>query len=132
MNKIEPLWILERVVLAAHDQLLAAHGGAEGLRDAGLLESALARPRQHYAYGSPDVIELAALYTAGLVRNHPFVDGNKRTGFAIGIVFLELNGYAFQAAEEDATQAVLAIAAGELDEAGYAAWLRSNVKRRRK
>lgn len=132
MKKAEPLWILERVVLAAHDQLLAAHGGAEGLRDTGLLESALARPRQHYAYGSLDVIELSALYTAGLVRNHPFVDGNKRTGFAIGIVFLELNGYAFQAAEEDATQAVLAVAAGELDEAGYADWLRSNVKRRRK
>ena len=132
MNKVEPLWVLERVVLAIHDQLLAAHGGAEGLRDAGLLESALARPRQHFAYSSPDLIELAALYTAGLVRNHPFVDGNKRTGFAIGIVFLELNGFVFQATEEDATQAVLAIAAGDLDEAGYAAWLRSNVKRRRK
>jgi death-on-curing protein len=132
VKKIEPLWILERVVLAVHDQLLAAHGGAKGLRDAGLLESALARPRQHYAYSSPDLIELAALYTAGLVRNHPFVDGNKRTGFAIGIVFLELNGFVFRATEEDATQAVLAVAAGELDEAGYAAWLRSNVKRRRK
>ncbi|MCU1272314.1 MAG: death-on-curing protein [Acidobacteriaceae bacterium] len=132
MNKVEPLWILERVVLAVHDQLLAAHGGAEGLRDASLLESALSRPREHFAYSSPDLIELAALYTAGLVRNHPFVDGNKRTGFAIGIVFLELNGFVFQATEEDATQAVLAVAAGELDEAGYAAWLRSNVKRRRK
>jgi death on curing protein len=132
VNKVEPLWILERVVLAVHDQLLAAHGGAEGLRDASLLESALSRPRQHFAYSSPDLIELAASYTAGLVRNHPFVDGNKRTGFAIGIVFLELNGFVFQATEEDATQAVLAVAAGELDEAGYAAWLRSNVKRRRK
>jgi death on curing protein len=132
VKKAEPLWILERVVLAAHDQLLAAHGGAEGLRDAGALDSALARPRQHYAYSSPDLIELAALYTAGLVRNHPFVDGNKRTGFAIGIVFLELNGFDFKASEEDATQAVLALAAGELDEAGYAAWLRSNVKRRRR
>jgi death on curing protein len=128
----EPLWILERVVLALHDQLLAAHGGAEGVRDAGALESALARPHQHYAYSSPDLIELAALYTAGLIRNHPFVDGNKRTGFAIGIVFLELNGFVFQATEEDATQSVLGVAAGELDEAGYAAWLRSNVKRRRK
>jgi death on curing protein len=132
VKRAEPLWILERVVLAAHDQLLAAHGGAEGLRDSGLLESALARPRQHNAYRSPDLIELAALYTAGLVRNHPFVDGNKGGGFAIGIVFLELNGFVFQATEADATQAVLALAAGELDEAGYAAWLRSNVKRRRK
>ena len=130
MKKGKPLWILERVVLAAHDQLLAAHGGAEGLRDAGLLESALARPRQHYAYSSPDLIELAALYTAGLVRNHPFVDGNKRTGFTIGIVFLELNGFDFTASEEDATQAVLALAAGTLDEAEYAAWLRANVKHR--
>jgi death on curing protein len=132
VNKVEPLWILERVVLAAHDQLLAVHGGAEGLRDASLLESALAPPRQHYAYSSPDLIEVAALYAVGLVRNRPFVDGNKRTGFAIGLVFLELNGFVFQATEENATQAVLGLAAGELDEAGYAAWLRSNVKRRRK
>jgi death-on-curing protein len=129
MKKAEPNWILERVVLAAHDRLLAAHGGAEGLRDAGLLESALARPRQHYAYGSPDVFELAALYTAGVVRNHPFVDGNKRTGFAIGIAFLELNGFVLQATEEDATNVVLALAAGDLDEAGYTAWLRANAKR---
>lgn len=131
MKPTEPVWILERTVLAAHDRLLAAHGGAAGLRDAGLLASALARPRQHYAYGSPDPIELAALYTAGLVRNHPFVDGNKRTGFAIGVAFLELNGFAFQATEEDATRAVLALAAGDLDEKGYEAWLRANVKRAR-
>jgi death-on-curing protein len=132
VKKAEPLWILERVVLAAHDQLLAAHGGAEGLRGPGALESALARPRQHYAYSSPDLIEMAAPYTAGLVRNHPFVDGNKRTGFAIGIVFLELNGFDFKASEEDATEAVLALAAGTLDEAGYTEWLRANVKRRRR
>lgn len=132
MKKAEPLWILERVVLALHDQLLAAHGGAEGLRDAGLLESALARPHQHYAYGSPDIVELAALYTAGLVRNHPFVDGNKRIGFAIGIVFLELNGFDFIASEEDATQAIFSLAAGTLGEAEYTVWLRANVSRRRR
>lgn len=132
MKKAEPRWILERVVLAAHDRLLAAHGGVEGLRDPGLLESALARPRQHYAYSSPDLIELAALYTAGLVRDHPFVDGNKRIGFAVGVAFLELNGFDFRATEEEATQAVFALAAGELDEAEYAAWLRPNVKRRRR
>jgi death on curing protein len=119
-------------VLAAHDRLIAAHGGAERVRDGGLLESALARPHQHYSYGSPDLIDLAALYTAGLVRNHPFIDGNKRIGFAIGIAFLELNGFVFQASEKDATQAVLALAAGDLDETGYAKWLRSNVKPRRK
>ena len=132
MKQAEPVWILERTVFAAHDRLLAAHGGAAGLRDVGLLESALARPHQHYAYGSPDLIELAALYTAGLVRNHPFVDGNKRTGFAIGVTFLELNGFAFLATEEDATRAVLGLAAGDLDETGYAAWLRSNVKRQKR
>jgi death-on-curing protein len=93
------------------------------------LQSALARPRQHYSYSSPDVIELAALYTAALVRNHPFVDGNKRTGFAIGVAFLELNGFVLQAAETDATQAVLALATGDIDEVGYGAWLRSNSKR---
>ena len=131
MRKAEPVWILERTVYAAHDRLIAAHGGARGVRDTSLLESALARPRQHFAYGSPDIIELAALYTAGLVRNHPFVDGNKRTGFAIGVAFLELNGFSFRATEEDAIHTVLALAAGELDESGYAAWLRSNMKRRR-
>ena len=132
VKKAEPLWVMDRAVLAAHDRLLAAHGGAEGLRDAGLLESALARPRQHYAYGSPDIIELAAIYTTGIVRNHPFVDGNKRTGFATGVAFLLLNDLVFKASEEEATQAVLALAAGELDEAGYAAWLRSNVRPKRK
>lgn len=121
--------MLDRAVLAAHDRLLAEHGGAEGLRDAALLESALARPRQHYAYGSPDIIELAALYTAGIVRNHPFVDGNKRTGFATGAAFLRLNGFDLRATEPEATKAVLALAAGELDDAGYANWLRSKSNR---
>jgi death-on-curing protein len=131
-KKAQPVWVMDRAVLAAHDRLLADHGGADGLRDASLLESALARPRQHYAYGSPDIIELAAIYTTGIVRNHPFVDGNKRTGFATGIAFLLLNGFVFQAAEEEATQAVMALAAGDLDEAGYAAWLSAQSKPRRR
>lgn len=131
MKKKEPLWIEERDALAIHDRLLALHGGAAGLRDRGLLESALARPRQHHAYaGTFDIITLAALYTAGIVRNHPFVDGNKRTGFVIGVLFLELHGYDFTAREADATQAVMALAAGTLDEAAYGAWLRANTKRR--
>ena len=132
MKAKEPQWIEEREVFAIHDRLLAAHGGASGLRDEGLLQSALARPRQHYAYaGSPDIPEMAALYTAGIVRNHPFVDGNKRTGFVIGVLFLELNGFRFIASQEDATQAVLSLAAGTLDEAGYSEWLRLNTRRKR-
>jgi death on curing protein len=127
-----PLWIEERDVLAIHDRLMAAHGGAPGLRDPGLLQSALARPRQHHAYAaSRDIIAMAALYTAGIVRNHPFVDGNKRTGFVVGVLFLELHGFDFKASEEDATQSVLDLAAGKLDEVGFAAWLRANVRRKR-
>ena len=124
----EPVWIDERDALALHDRLLAIDGGASGLRDYALLDSALARPRQHFTYAEkPDVIEMATAYTAGIVRNRPFVDGNKRTGFLVGILFLELNGYRFRASEEEATQAVLALAAGTLEEAGYAAFLRGNV-----
>jgi death-on-curing protein len=133
VKKKEPLWIEERDVFAIHDRLLAIHGGATGLRDLGLLESALARPRQHHTYAKTvDVIVMAALYTAGIVRNHPFVDGNKRTGFVVGILFLELHGFDFKASEEDATQAVMALAAGRLDEAGYTEWLRENARRKRK
>ena len=127
----EPLWIEERDVLAIHDRLLALHGGATGVRDRGLLESALARPRQHHSHAkTSDVVEMAALYTAGIVRNHPFVDGNKRVGFVIGVLFLELHGFDFKASEEDATQAAMNLAAGKLDQAAYERWLRANVKRR--
>jgi len=127
----EPVWIDERDALALHDRLLALEGGAAGLRDLGLLQSALARPQQLRAYGGkPDVIEMAAAYTAGIVLDHPFVDGNKRTGFVVGVLFLELNGYRFIASEEDAAQAVLSLAAGTLKEAAFAAWMRANVKRR--
>ncbi len=129
MKRRKLIWIAERDVLAIHDRLLAAHGGRPGLRDEGLLQSALARPLQHHAYAEqPDVIEMAMLYTAGIVRNHPFIDGNKRTGFVTGVLFLELNGFIFMASEEDATQAVLGLAGGSLDEAAYTAWLRANSK----
>ena len=121
-------WIDDRDVLAIHDRLLALHGGAKGLRSQELLRSALARPRHHHAYASsPDIVEMAALYTTGIVQNHPFVDGNKRTGFLAGILFLELNGLAFKASEEDATQAVMDLAAGKFDAAAYAVFLRANV-----
>lgn len=124
------IWLDERDALAVHDRSLVLHGGAAGIRDAGLMASALARPRQLEAYGeNVDVVDLAAAYTAGLVQNHPFVDGNKRTGFIVGILFLELNGARFTASEEAATQAVLGLAAGTLDDAGYAAFLRENISR---
>jgi death-on-curing protein len=125
----EPVWVEERAALALHDRLLALYGGAPGVRDDGLLKSALARPQQHFAYAEKaNVIHLAAIYSAGIVRNHPVIDGNKRTGFVVGILFLELNGYRFTATEESATQAVLALAAGTLDESGYTAFLRANVR----
>ena len=131
VKKKDPIWIDQRDVVAIHDQLLAVYGGSPGLRDEGLLQSALARPRQHHAYSHSDVIEMAALYTAGIVRNHPFVDGYKRTGFVAGILFLELNGFIFIASEEDATQAVFGLAGGTLDEAAYTAWMGANSKRAR-
>ena len=122
------IWLDERDVPALHDRLLALHGGAAGVRDAGLLKSALARPQQHVAYGdAPDAVHLAAIYTAGIVKNHPFIDGNKRTGFLLGVLFLELNNYRFTAMQEDAANAVLALAAGQMNEKGYAAFLMANT-----
>lgn len=123
----EPVWIEERDALTIHDRSLDLHGGATGLRDEGLLKSALARPQQHFAYAeNPNIVDLAATYTAGIVQNHPFVDGNKRTGFILGILFLELNGYRFVASEEDAARTVLDLAAGQVDEAAYSSFLRAN------
>jgi death on curing protein len=128
----KPVWIDERDALTLHDRLLALHGGAAGLRDDGLLNSALARPQHQFAYNrDADIIDMAAAYTAGIIRNHPFVDGNKRTGFLVGILFLELNGYRFTATEEDAAQAILKLAAGVLDESHYSGFLRDNVTRRK-
>lgn len=135
----EPVWIEEELVLAIHDRQLVEHGGAEGLRDEALLQSALARPPRagrlragrlnRFAYESTDVIELAARYAAGIVQNHSFIDGNKCTGFIVGVLFLELNGYRFKAREEAAAQAVLELAAGSIDEKGFCAFLRTSSKR---
>jgi len=122
----EPTWVLREVVHALHERLLAEFGGPIGVRDHGMLESALSRPNNQFAYGSSNIIQLAAAYAFGLVRNHPFVDGNKRIGFATAVLFLELNGYHFKASQVDATVQTLALAAGELDEAGYAVWLKTN------
>jgi death-on-curing protein len=128
MTGAEPIWIEELDVLTLHDRLLAFHGGGAGVRDQSLLQSALARAKRRIAYGeSADMIDLATAYTAGIVRNHPFVDGAKRTGFVVGVLFLELNGCRFTAAEDAAADAVLALAAGNLDEAGYTTFLRENV-----
>lgn len=129
----EPVWVDERDTMALHDRLLALDGGAAGLRDDSLPTSALQRPRQRFAYDeSAGIVDMAATYTASIVRNHPFVDGNKRTGFVIGILFLELNGYRFTASEENAAKAVVELAAGNLDEKSYGAFLRANVTRRKK
>ncbi len=109
--------------------MLELFGGAPGVRDDGLLESALARLRQLFSYAeSPSSVQMAAFYIVGIVRNHPFVDGNKRTGFMTGVLFLETNGCRFTAAQEDATRAILDLAAGVLDENAFASWLSRHVK----
>ena len=125
---MDPVWLGEAVVLAMHGRLLAEHGGAQGLRDSSLLESALARPRQLLAYGEPDICELAAAYASGIVRNHPFVDGNKRMAFVAAYVFLASNGLRLVATEVDAAQVVTLLAADEIDETAFSAWLRNNCE----
>lgn len=125
----EPVWVLREAVHALHGRLLSEFGGAAGIRDEGMLESALSRPLNRFAYGSPSLFELAAAYGFGLVRNHPFVDGNKRIGFATAALFLQLNGLRFAASEADATVQTLALAAHELGEAGFAAWLEASCER---
>jgi death-on-curing protein len=120
-------WLSERLVRSVHLEQLAEHGGALGVRDDGLLASAIARPAQLAAYGQPppDAAALAAAYAFGIVRNHPFVDGNKRVGFILAAAFLEMNGQGLRLEERDVVEKTLALAAGELDEACYAAWLRT-------
>lgn len=122
------IWVPKRSVFGIHAKSLAAYGGAEGLRDDGLLESALGRPENLAAYGDPDVFDLAAAYAFGIVRNHPFVDGNKRTAFLTAILFLDLNGQSLAAPEPEATAIMLAFAGGEVDDAQFAAWLRENCR----
>ena len=124
------VWLDANDALAIHDRALVLHGGASGVRDEGLLQSAMVRPQQLAAYGEAvDEIKLAAAYTAGIIKNHPFIDGNKRTGFILGILFLELNGMRFGASEEAATEAVLGLASGSFQETDYEAFLRENTRR---
>ena len=124
-------WIDRRALLLLHDESIAEHGGASGIRDEGLLDSALARPLNLVAYGSPDWAELAASYGVGLAKNHPFVDGNKRAAFLAVGLFLALNGRRLVATQADATMTMLAVAAGSLDEPAFAARLRSHTEPRR-
>jgi len=121
------VWIDPAVLDAVHEEQLAEHGGAPGVRDVGLFESALARPRNLSAYGDPDAAALAAAYGHGLARNHPFIDGNKRTAFVAVELFLALNGLELQASDEDCVMTILALAAGELTEERFADWIRSHV-----
>ena len=125
----EPEWVLRETVLTLHEQSLAQFGGLAGIRDEGLLDSALGRPQNLFAYGKPTLFALAASYAFGLAKNHPFIDGNKRTAFVTAVLFLELNGLRFSAEEADAAVRTLALAAGEMTEAKYEAWLKANSKR---
>lgn len=120
-------WLNVRLLHTVHDEQLAEHGGAAGVRDEGLLASALARAQQLAAYGDPDVADLAAAYAYGIVRNHPFVDGNKRSAFVAAQIFLRLNGSRIHADRADCVLTMLRLAAGEIDEAAYAAWLREHL-----
>lgn len=123
-------WIDKRALLLLHAETLAEHGGGAGIRDEGLLDSALARPQNVESYGTASAAVLAAAYAFGLAKNHAFIDGNKRAAFLAAGLFLALNGYRLSATQVEATSAMLALAAGELDEAAFAGWLRTHAKRR--
>ena len=124
------VWIESALIHAVHDEQLAEHGGGAGLRDPNLLESALARPQQLAHYGAPDAADLAASYAYGISRNHPFIDGNKRTGFVALELFLALNGYDLSATDADCVLIMLSVAAGELEESAFAQWVRSHSQPR--
>ncbi len=125
MNQIdEPTWLSKAALLAIHGRLLAEHGGPPGLRDEGLLESALAAPKNLFEYEQTDIYILAAAYAFALTSNHPFLDGNKRTAFVAAGIFLELNGHQLRASEADAVYAVLALSKGELGSTDFSNWLR--------
>ena len=120
-------WLRLDVVIAIHDEQIAEHGGHPGIRDSGLLASALARPQNKVAYQKESVFNLAAAYAAGIIFNHPFIDGNKRTGFLAACTFLDLNGWNLTASEAEAVDAVLALAVKAMDEAHFAQWLEDNA-----
>jgi death-on-curing protein len=123
-------WIHRPALLLLHAESLSEHGGSEGLRDQGLLESALARPENLAAYGQPDFADLAASYGVGLAKNHPFIDGNKRAAFLAVGLFLYLNGYRLRTTQAEATLTMLAVAGSEITEAEFAAWIREHARKR--
>lgn len=123
------VWLSRQLILAIHDEQLAEHGGALGTRDEGLLESALARPLNRAGYGDPVVAELAALYAIATARNHPFIDGNKRIAYVALETFLTLNGCTFPVSDAEAVVATLAMAAGEMSDEEFIAWVRANSVR---
>lgn len=120
-------WLREDVMLAVHQAQLAEHGGSAGVRDFGLLQSALARPRNLAEYGTPDLADLAAAYGMGIARNHPFIDGNKRAALVAMEVFLDRNGASLVATDEECVQAMVSVAGGTCDEAALAGWLRARI-----
>jgi death on curing protein len=122
--KDDPSWMTLDMVLAVHDAAIAQFGGMTGVRDKGLLESALGRPRHLFAYGSSDLHELAAAYAFGIAKNHPFIDGNKRTAFVVAGLFLQINGWRLTASEPQAAYATLGLADGTIAEEGYGRFLR--------
>ena len=124
----EPVWILPQAVLAIHDVLLAEFGGSPGIRDETLLESALARPINLWSYEQSNLFQLAAAYIHGIIKNHPFVDGNKRTGYVIGGIFLERNGYKLHASEGEATAAIMGLASSKIKEQDFALWLQNHCE----
>jgi death on curing protein len=126
----EPKWFPATAVSPLQAQLLERFGGSSGLRDAGGLESALARPQNLFAYGTPTIFELATAYASGIIRNHPYVDGNKRLGLAIALTFLELNGYLTQLDEIETVKMTLGLASRDVDEAAYTKWLEDNCERK--
>ena len=128
----EPVWVSREECLAAQELLLGRFGGLAGIREPGLLDSALGRPRNLFLYEQPSLCELAAAYAFGIIKNHPFLDGNKRCGFVTAALFLETNGRSFQASEEMVVLQTRALAAGEISEADYAAWIKDSCKSRKK
>jgi death on curing protein len=124
------VWLKHDVMLAVHDEQLVEHGGIAGIRDAGMFESAMQRATNLAAYGTPDHADLAAAYGVGLAKNHPFLDGNKRTAFVAIELFLVLNGYILQADDVACVLTMLAVAGGEMNEVDFAIWIRNNAVKR--